>query len=89
MTTAQAILTAGPVCVVIGRAAKAIKGIPDETIPTVCAVSGAILVGWLTGWIPESVLAGFVAGYGATGMNQQYRQLTRKPTGNTEIIPKP
>lgn len=88
MTTAQAILTAGPVCVVIGRAAKAIKRLPDEHIPAVCAVSGAVLVGWLTGWDPESILAGLAAGWGATGANQTYRQMTGY-NKKTKPTPKP
>jgi hypothetical protein len=76
MNTAQAILAAGPACIVIGRIGKAIKQVPDEHIPSVCAVAGAVIVGWLTGWDPESILSGLVAGYSATGMNQQFRQWT-------------
>ena len=89
MNLAQAILAAGPACLVVGRIAKALNRVPDEDIPSICAVFGAVIVGWLTGWDPESILAGFVSGYGATGMNQQWRQWTRKPTGNTEVITKP
>ena len=88
MTTAQAILTAGPACIVIGRIAKAVKRIPDEHIPSVCSVAGAFIVGWLTGWDPESIIAGLVAGYSATGMNQQFRQWTGYKS-NTQIIAKP
>lgn len=83
MTTEQAIAAAVPSCLVVGAIAKAIKGYPDRHIPTACAVAGAVLVGSLTGWRPESVMAGFAAGFGATGVNQMFRQLggstNRKP----------
>ena len=83
MTTEQAIAVAVPACLVVGSIAKAVKGYPDRHIPTACAVSGAVLVGWLTGWQPQSIISGFVAGFAATGMNQMYRQIggstNRKP----------
>jgi len=88
MTTAQAIVIALPACGVIGRIAKAVKRVPDEQIPAVCAVSGAVLVGWLTGWEPESILAGLAAGWGATGANQMFRQWTGY-NKKTKPTPKP
>lgn len=75
MSTEQAIAIAMPACLVVGGIAKAVKGYPDRHIPTACAVAGALMVGWMTGWQPQSIIAGFAAGFGATGMNQMYRQL--------------
>jgi hypothetical protein len=75
MTTEEAIAAAVPACLVVGAIAKAIKGFPDRHIPTACAVAGAVFVGLLTGWKHEAILVGFTAGFGATGVNQMFRQL--------------
>jgi hypothetical protein len=83
MTTEQACAVAVPACIVVGGIAKAIKGYPDRHIPTACAVAGAVFVGLLTGWRHEAIISGLTAGFGATGVNQMFRQLggftNRKP----------
>lgn len=74
MTTADAIPVVTGACLGIGFLAKQWEVFPDRFIPTLVAIAGAALTGWLTDWSGMNVLAGFSAGLGATGVNQLYRQ---------------
>ena len=67
----------------IGQGCKAIEHIPNQWIPIICGVVGAVLgmVGLNT--MPDfpatdpvtAVAVGIVSGFAATGINQIYKQL--------------
>lgn len=88
MTTVQASGSAVGVALAFGALAKGWDKFPDRLIPTLCCAVGVLLVPALAGWTVENAVAGFMAGYSATGLNQQFRQI-RQRTGNTETITKP
>jgi len=77
-TTAAAAIAATSVALAVGRLAKGLDRFPDQFIPALCCVVGMIVVPSLAGWHATNVIAGFSAGFTATGMNQQYRQFFRK-----------
>ena len=79
-------------CLGIGALAKSWPSFPNAYIPTVVAVAGAALVPSLCGWSALNIISGFVAGLGATGVHQGFREMSgdiRRRTGNTEILKKP
>lgn len=88
-TIAAASATATSIALAVGGLAKTWDLFPDRLIPTLCCAVGMAIVPALAGWNIANIIIGFTAGYSATGLNQQFRQITRKPTGNTEILPKP
>lgn len=87
MTTVEASGSAAAAALAFGALAKGWDKFPDRLIPTLCCAVGVLLVPALAGWTVENAVAGFMAGYSATGINQQFRQI-RQSTGNTEIIQK-
>jgi hypothetical protein len=87
MTTVEASGSAVGVALALGTLAKGWDKFPDRLIPTLCCVVGVVLVPALAGWTVDNAVTGFMAGYSATGINQQFRQI-RQRTGNTEIIKK-
>ena len=89
MNTIEAQATAAGVALAVGSLAKTWEKFPDRLIPTLCCAVGLVLVPSLSGWTAQNLVAGFMAGYTATGLNQQFRQIARKPTGDTEVIKKP
>lgn len=70
----------------IGTAAKQVKQVKDEAIPVIVGVSGGILgaVGMFV--IPDfpandimnAIAVGIVSGLASTGVNQAYKQITKK-----------
>lgn len=70
----------------IGLAAKAIKVIPDKAIPIIVGIVGGILgvIGMYV--IPDfpatdilnAIAVGIVSGLASTGVNQVYKQVTKK-----------
>ena len=70
----------------IGMAAKAIPGIKDNIIPVIVGIAGAILgvVGlyvmpdFPAEDIMNAVAIGIVSGLASTGVNQVYKQITKK-----------
>ena len=70
----------------IGPAAKQVKQVKDEAIPVIVGVSGGILgaVGMFV--IPDfpandimnAIAVGIVSGLASTGVNQAYKQITKK-----------
>lgn len=92
MTLAEAIPTATGACLGLGVLAKSWPKFPNAYIPTLVAVTGAVLVPSLAGWSTLNIISGFVAGLGATGAHQGAREITgdvKRRTGNTEHIAKP
>lgn len=77
-TIAAAGATATSVALAVGRLAKGWSLFPDRIIPTLCCAVGMVIVPGLAGWNIPNLIIGFLAGYSATGLNQQYRQVTRK-----------
>lgn len=70
----------------VGLAAKAIKVIPDKAIPIIVGIVGGILgvIGMYV--IPDfpandvlnAIAVGIVSGLASTGVNQVYKQVTKK-----------
>jgi len=92
MTIDQAVPIASGACLGIGFLAKGWPKFPNAYIPTLVAVSGALIVPALTDWSALHVISGFIAGLGATGIHQGAREVgqdVRRRTGNTEVIKKP
>lgn len=91
MTTTEAASAATGIALGIGGLAKGWSKFPDRLIPTLVAVSGAVIVPALAGWQAHNVVAGLQAGLAATGLNQAFRQFSGRAggTGNTTTIPKP
>jgi hypothetical protein len=79
-TIAAACATATSIALAVGGLAKTWEKFPDKLIPTLCCAVGMVIVPALAGWSIANVIIGFTAGYGATGLNQQFRQITRKST---------
>ena len=75
------------ICYLIGNACKASEAIPDTRIPSVMGFCGGILgiVAYLTK-MPEmadmhiltAIAVGVVSGFGATGINQLFKQLEKE-----------
>lgn len=91
MTTTEAASAATGIALGIGGLAKGWSKFPDRLIPTLVAVSGAIIVPALAGWQAHNVVAGLQAGLAATGLNQAFRQFSGRAgsAGNTDTIKKP
>lgn len=65
--------------------AKGCKAFPDRFIPVLCCLIGMLFVPLLTKqWTLQNAVVGFCAGFSATGMNQQFRQLLQSKTSNTK-----
>lgn len=70
------------ICYLVGMAAKAIKGIPDEWIPVIVGVAGGILgaVGMYVIHdfpaedIVNAIAVGVFSGLASTGVNQIWKQ---------------
>ena len=77
------------ICYLVGVAVKAIQSIKDELIPVIVGVAGGILgvVGFFI--MPEfpandimnAVAIGIVSGLASTGVNQVWKQSTKKKYG--------
>lgn len=69
----------------VGIACKTIKTVPDETIPVICGVAGAILGAIGLYAMPDypaqdivtAVAVGIVSGLAATGVNQVFKQANK------------
>lgn len=83
MTTVEASSSAAAAALAFGALAKGWRRFPNRLIPTLCCLVGVVLVPALSGWTTENAVAGFIAGFSATGMNQQFRQINR-PTGSRD-----
>lgn len=78
-------------CYVVGYICKQIKNETlDRFIPAICAVVGAVLGIVIFSTIPNfmpadnwavAIAVGIVSGFAATGINQIYKQLTKKVGG--------
>lgn len=74
------------ICYVVGMACKAAQKIPDEWIPVIMAVVGGVLGAVGMNIMPDfpaadyinAVAVGAVSGLAATGVNQVYKQATKK-----------
>ncbi len=70
----MATLTIAFIC--LGKLLKSNKYVPDEWIPTILAVAGAVLSMAMSGWTVPIGVEGAGAGLAAVGANQLYRQVT-------------
>ena len=80
------VLAIAVIAYLIGLAAKAIKVIPDKAIPIIVGIVGGILgvIGMYV--IPDfpandvlnAIAVGIVSGLASTGVNQVYKQATKK-----------
>lgn len=69
----------------VGIACKTIKAVPDESIPVICGVAGAILGAIGLYAMPDypaqdivtAVAVGIVSGLAATGVNQVFKQANK------------
>lgn len=62
-------------CLIVGYTIKtAFDFIPNKYIPTILAVVGAILNGFVSGFSIESVVFGAFMGLASTGMHQAFKQ---------------
>lgn len=74
------------ICYVVGMLAKAVKKIPDDYIPVIVAVAGALLGAAGMYVIPDypaadiinAVAVGIVSGLASTGVNQIKKHLGQK-----------
>ena len=75
------------ICLLVGMVVKhLIHAIPNEAIPVICGVVGAVLgvVGLYTmpdfpaGDVLGAIAVGIVSGLGATGLHQVYKQIAEK-----------
>lgn len=92
MTLDQAIPAATAACLGLGALAKTWPAFPNQYIPTLVAVAGAVLVPSLCGWTAMHVVAGFISGLGATGLHSGTRNVVddvKQRSGNTDTIKKP
>lgn len=62
------------VCVVVGRAIKAIPSVPDWVIPFALPAVGAAAACVMDGATGANAIKGFLAGGNAVWMNQAFRQ---------------
>jgi hypothetical protein len=64
-------------CLVIGyvlKHATFCKWIPNDNIPIILAVIGAVLNPFVSGWSVESVVYGAVMGLASTGLHQAFKR---------------
>lgn len=64
-------------CLVVGyilKHATFCKWIPNDNIPVILAVVGAVLNPFVSGWSVESVVYGAVMGLASTGLHQAFKK---------------
>lgn len=72
-------------CLVIGFCIKNIKALKiNDYIPTILALSGAIIAGLLNGWDVETAIAGAMSGLASTGLHQAFTRFLDGMSDNTE-----
>lgn len=86
ITQVGTVLAIVVIAYLVGLAAKAIKAVPDKAIPIIVGVVGGILgvIGMYV--IPDfpatdilnAIAVGIVSGLASTGVNQVYKQVTKK-----------
>lgn len=63
-------------CLLVGyiiKHASFLKWLPNDDIPVVLAVVGALLNAFVSGWSVESIVYGGVMGLASTGMHQLFK----------------
>lgn len=63
-------------CLVVGyviKHASFLKWLPNDDIPVILAVVGALLNAFVSGWSIESIVYGAVMGLASTGMHQAFQ----------------
>lgn len=72
-------------CLVIGYCLKHITALKiNDYIPTILALSGAIIAGLLNGFYVETVIAGAISGLASTGLHQAFTRFMDGLSGTTE-----
>ena len=79
-------------CLIIGYIIKHttfLNKIPNDDIPTILAVIGAILNGVVSGWSVENVVYGALMGLASTGFHQAFKSFIEgnNTSNNTSNIP--
>lgn len=75
-------------CLIIGYIIKhttVLNKIPNDDIPTILAVIGAVLNGVVSGWSVENVVYGALMGLASTGFHQAFKSFIEG--NNTSNIP--
>lgn len=64
-------------CLLVGyiiKHASFMKWLPNDDIPVILAVVGALLNAFVSGWSVESIVYGGVMGLASTGMHEAFRK---------------
>lgn len=72
-------------CLIVGYIIKHtsfLNKIPNDDIPAILAVMGAVLNGFVSGWTIENVVYGALMGLASTGFHQAFKSFVE---GNTAI----
>lgn len=75
-----------PVLTALGACLKGWSKSVDRMIPMILALAGGLLACIKSGWTGDAFTLGLVAGLGATGINQQYRQFRHGHGGAKSAI---
>lgn len=71
-------------CLIVGYIIKHtsfLKKIPNDDIPAILAVMGAVLNGFVSGWTIENVVYGALMGLASTGFHQAFKSFVE---GNSD-----
>jgi len=67
-------------CLVVGYILKtAFPKVPNNKIPVILAVLGAVLNGFVTGWTIEAIVYGALMGLASTGLHQAFTRFIENP----------
>ena len=83
----SALFVALVACLIVGYIIKHttfLNKIPNDDIPAILAVIGAVLNGFVSGWTIENVVYGALMGLASTGFHQAFKSFVE---GNTAIDP--
>ncbi|WP_303220594.1 phage holin family protein [Enterococcus asini] len=76
-------------CLVIGYCLKRIEALKiNDYIPTILALSGAIIGGLLNGFYVETVIAGAISGLASTGLHQAFTRFMDGLSGEVGSVDK-
>lgn len=91
--TEQFVIVVLVACLALGymiKHASFLKRIPNDDIPVILAIFGAVLNGFVSGFSAETVIYGAVMGLSTTGLNQAFKAFVEgnKKTEDTETTVK-
>lgn len=86
MLTKYYVLVVVVACLVVGyciKHATFLKKIPNDDIPVILAVSGAVLNAVVSGMSVESIVFGALMGLSSTGLHQQFKAFIEGSNNDT------